>query len=118
MIRKLAQLWQEHRWWLLAFVAACGLTLFFGIRTVVFTLYWMDPAHQDQPIRAWMPPRYVALSYDLPPEVLGPVLGLSPDAAHGDWTMATLAARQGLTLAELQARIDAAVALHRAGLHD
>lgn len=36
----------------------------------------MDPAHQDQDLAAWMTPRYVAQSYKLPPNVLGPALFL------------------------------------------
>ncbi len=114
MRRRLAHLWAQHRKAVLAFVAALLLMLFFAIRTISATLYWMDPAKQDQALAGWMTPRYVAQSYQLPPDVLGPALFLGAEAAPRRRSLDRIAAENGVTLAELQERVEAAAAVWRA----
>ena len=69
-------LWDQHRFAVSAFVIAIVCLVYFAFQTVSSAIYWMDPAHQDQDLAAWMTPRYVAQSYKLPPNVLGPALFL------------------------------------------
>lgn len=114
MRARLRHLWQDHRKPLLGFVAALLLTVFFAVRMIVATIYWMDPAKQDQPLAGWMTPRYVAQSYQLPPEVLGPALFLDEDAPPMRRSLEKIAANNGVTLAELQTRVDAAATAWRA----
>lgn len=118
MLTRLRHLWTHHRLLTLLFAAALASTAFFGVRTVRQAIYWADPAHQNQPLEPWMPPNYVGMSYGLPPDVLGPLLGLDPDAPRVRITMAEIAAAQGITLTELQSRIEAAAEAHRAARGD
>ncbi len=53
MIARLASLWQYNRGLLIAFVLALAVTLFFAVRLALFTLYWQDPAHRNEPIAGW-----------------------------------------------------------------
>lgn len=108
------RLWHRQRIALIGFVIALGALGFFGFRTTAAWIYWNDPAHQDQPLAGWMSPRYVARSYDLPPEVIGPALFLEQDAPPRRISIEKIADENGLTLRELQARIDAAATAWRA----
>ena len=114
MTGPLARLWRRRRGLTLAFAAAVALTVFFGVRMVVFTVYWSDPDHRDQAIAGWMTPRYIAHSWDVPPEVVGRALGLTPEPGRGR-TMAEIAAERGQSVAALGAVIEAAIAAHRDG---
>ncbi len=113
MRARIAHLWAEHRLALMAFVIALCALGFFGFKSLAATIYWMDPAHQDQPLAGWMTPRYVANSYQLPPEVLGPALFLVKDETPRRISLDAIAKEQDLTLDALQARIDAAAAAWR-----
>ncbi len=110
----IARLWKNHRWLLIAFVVAAALSVFFGVRTVMFTLYWSDPANRDQAIAGWMTPRYVAHSWHVPPEVVQEALGLTGDGAGRRVTLDELATARGIDTATLGAELDAAIAAFRA----
>lgn len=115
MITRLRFLWTHHRALLLGFAAVLGLTLFFAIRTLSFTLYWMDPAHRDQTLAGWMTPGYVSLSYDIPPHLLALALFDIPGGEPSHQTMAQIAENHGLTIAALQARVSLAAGIFREG---
>jgi len=107
-------LWQSHRWLLLGFLAALALTLFFAGRAAVFAVYWSQ--HRDEAIAGWMTPGYIAHSWQLPPEVMGAALGLSPEEGEGRrLTLAEIAADRGVSVETLAAEIEAVIATHRAG---
>ncbi len=57
-------------------VALLGAGLF-AAQTVRYSLHWSQ--HRDEPVERWMPLRYIARSYRVPPEVLRDALGLPPD---------------------------------------
>jgi hypothetical protein len=113
MLTRLRYLWAHNRLLLLGFAAVLGLTLFFGVRTITHTLYWIDPAHQDQPLAAWMTPGYVAMSYDIPPPLLAPALFEIPGGPHEHKTMGQIAEAHNITLTALQARITLAAEIFR-----
>lgn len=113
MLTRLRYLWANNRLLLLGFAAVLGLTLFFGIRTLTFTLYWADPAHRDQALAGWMTPGYVAMSYDIPPPLLAPALFEIPGGPHDHKTMGQIAAAHNITLTALQARITLAADIFR-----
>ncbi len=115
MLTRLHYLWTHHRLLLLGFAAVLGLTLHFGIRTLGFTLYWMDPAHRDQTLAGWMTPGYVAMSYDIPPPLLAPALFELPGSPPDHTTMAEIAKNHGTTLQALQARVSLAAEIFREG---
>ncbi len=112
-MRRITELWRAHPVMLVAFVLAAAITLFFLIRTVAFTVYWADPAHRDQRIEPWMTFRYVANSWDLPPEVMIEALDYEPRNGRS-MTLGELAAARGETVEELTERIKAAALAYRA----
>lgn len=114
MPHRLTYLWQQHRLALLAFATALLLTVFFGVKSVSQFIYWNDPQHQDQALAGWMTPRYVARSYDVPPEVVQGAFALDAGAPPRRISLETLAAERGVTTQALQLRLDRAVAAWRA----
>ena len=106
MTNGLKNLWQNHKLLLLAFVLAAAATLMFAVRLVVMTVYFSNPAHQNQPLEGWMTPRYVAHSYNLTAEELEQVLGIDPTSVSRIH-LRDLLKDQGITLQELQSRLDA-----------
>ncbi len=113
MTRLLAK-WRRHPWLATAFALALAVTLFFATRMVLFTIYWSDPAHRDQSLQGWMTPGYVATSWDVPREVMQAALGDLGRPGKRE-TLDRIAAESGLSLDEVSARIEAAIAAHRAG---
>lgn len=111
MLSALRFFWREHRFLFLAFAMALALTVFFTVRMVVFTLYWADPAHRNQPIAGWMTPRYIVHSYDLPPELVRKVLNLEEEPRKRR-TLAEIARDSDLTLDEIAQRITQAAEAH------
>lgn len=107
------ELWQHNRVAMIGFVVALCAVLYFGFQTVSRTIYWNDPAHQDQPLAGWMTPRYVARSYAIPPDVLGPALYLPKDVKPLRRSLDAIAQDNDVTLDQLQDRIDAAVTTWR-----
>ncbi len=104
MRHRIALLWRHHKWLLLAFVLAALLSVMFAVRTVVFTLYWANPAHERQPLQDWMTLRYVAYSWHVPRQDLARTLGLEPPLRPG-LTIAEIERRTGLKRAEIAARL-------------
>ncbi len=78
----LGYLWAHNRPALIAFVVVAIVTVGFGVRLVLFGMYWSDPAHQDQTPQGWMTPRYIARSWDVPPEVVTDALDLQMPPAR------------------------------------
>lgn len=100
-------LWRKHRFLFIAFITALVVTVFFAARLLVFTLYWADPAHHDQPLEGWMTPRYIAHSYELPTGVVRDLLEL--EGANGKRrTLEEIVKTSDLTLEEIQRRVDRA----------
>jgi len=114
MKNRIKHLCLHHRLIVLAFVGTLVVIAFFGIKTIAAMIYWMDPAHQDQQLAPWMTPRYIAQSYDLPPEVLGPALFLQKDMPPMRMSLGMIADKNDMSMAQMQARIDAAAAQWRA----
>ncbi len=99
-------LWQQNKLLLMAFVVAGLMTIMFAIRTIAFTIYWNNPDHQRQALEAWMTPQYVAYSYGLDREQVAHTLGLETNAGMR-LKMGDIAAQSGITLQDLQTKIDA-----------
>lgn len=118
MIRaRIKDLWQHNRLALIAFVVVVCLAGIFGVRSVSHYIYWADPAHQNQPLAGWMTPRYVGQSYNLPPEIVQQALGIMDDGPPRRRTLDRIAAEQGITLDEMQARVEEAVEDWRDGFN-
>jgi hypothetical protein len=110
-MRALIAVWRRHRVLVSCFVLALLLTLFFLVRMVMFSIYWADPAHRDQSLSGWMTPRYVQMSWHVPPDVIQKAIGL-PDRG-GHQSLEQIAESQGVPLDELIAKLEAAIAASR-----
>lgn len=109
----LAFLWARHRVALLIFVGALLVALFFAVRFAAFWVYWSDPDRRDAAIEGWMTPGYVARSYQVDPEVLRDVLGVSPkDGRHR--SLKDIAAETGLSVEEVVSALITAIEQERA----
>lgn len=94
--------------------AATIFIAIFGFRAVASFVYWQDAAHQFQPISGWMTPRYVAKSWQVPPEVVSGALGLEMSGGAGRSPLEQIAEARGVDVAAVIESLDAAIAAHRA----
>ncbi len=87
------------------FSLALLLVLFFAVKFVSHAIWLHDPAHQNPDLEAWMRPRYVAMTYHVPPKVMREdILRIGPppkDRGKEPITMGDIAAQRGITLEEL-----------------
>lgn len=118
MLNRIKTLWTHHRIPFVAFVTLLCVAGYFAFNAIEAAIYWNDPRHQDQPLAAWMTPRYVAQSYDIPPRVLGPALFLDPGDPPRRRRLEDIAAENRVTLDTLQQRINEATAAFRASRND
>lgn len=95
-----------------------GLLLASVIAVIIFSkgfianlIYFADPRHQNQPLEYWMTPRYVVMSYDLPPPIVDEVMGIRPKIDKRK-PLTKVLEDLGITLEELQTRINEAQAEH------
>ena len=94
-----------------AFLFALLITIFFAIRTTVFAIYWADAANRDLTIQGWMTPGHIALSWQVPREVMRQAIGPLPDKRRP--TLDEIAVEQNIDLETLVERIEEAIATHR-----
>jgi hypothetical protein len=111
----LGYLWHHHRPTLIGFALILVIALVFAVRLALFTIYWSDPAHRNQPIKGWMTPGYVARSYDVDPDVIRALLTPQPEVSTGTRpTLERIAEAEGIALPDLIAQIEAAINAVRA----
>jgi hypothetical protein len=102
-------LWRRRPIILTAFLLSLALMLFFGIRALVVTIYWNDPARANQPVADWMTPRYVVMAYGIPREALGALLELDPSELKRQ-SLADIARQTGRSPQDLIDEIEAMIA--------
>lgn len=102
--------WRRHPVLALAFVLALGLTLAFATRFVMQVIYWSNPAHQNLQVQGWMTMGYIGRSWGLPARKIEAVAGLPPPVAGQPQTLEQIAQATGQPLAEVIARVEAALA--------
>lgn len=93
-------------------------TLFFAVRLATSTALWRESSEPDAPIAGWMTPRYIARSWDVPPDVIAAALALEYDGSGRRITLAELAAERGIDLATLTADLTLAIAAYREQSND
>lgn len=107
------------RLWLAAPVATAILvlalvaSLFFGVRSAVF---WYDrppTAERQQPVAAWMTPRYVARSWRVPREVVMDAIDAPRPLPGGPVSLAQLAEKRGVSVDQIIDELEAAIAAFR-----
>jgi len=110
-MKRLIHIWKHHPLLSTGFALALCLTLYFGIRTVTATMYWADPAHRDQALQSWMTPGYIGHSWKVPREVMDAAIGTLPENKRP--TLEVIADQQGISVADLIARIETAIFAYR-----
>ncbi|WP_366657245.1 hypothetical protein [Fodinicurvata sp. EGI_FJ10296] len=112
MRAQFSKLWSRHKLLLVSFLVSTAVVVFLAARLTVVTLYWSDPAHQEQTIEGWMPLRYVAHSWEVPPEILGDALDLERPVGRRR-TIAQIAEEREATVQEIINTLDTAIATYR-----
>jgi len=113
MRQKIKQMWAAAPVATVMLFASLVVIAFFSVRIATNWVYWNDPAHRDQVIAGWMTPRYVAHSWQIPPEQIGAVLGVT----RGDGkpqSLELIARARGVPTETLIAELHAAIQAHRA----
>lgn len=114
MIGYVKRLWAAAPVATLVLAAALTATAFFGVRAVMFGVYWHDPAHREQPIAGWMTPGYIAHSWAVPREVVLDALDAPVPPPDGPMNLRKLAEINGTSVEALVAEAEAAIAAWRA----
>lgn len=107
MLKALRYFWKEQPLALSAFLLAMGFLLFFGARFALQFVYFHDPAHRNQALEPWMSPKYVGMSYQLPPDIIRDVMQLERFDGKRV-TLKQLTEALDISLQELETRIRAA----------
>lgn len=110
MIRFVKRLWKAAPVAIVILALALAAGGFVAVRTAAFWIYWSDPAHREQAIEGWMTPGYIAHSWQVPREVVLEALDAPVPGPNGPMTLQELAASNGVTVEELIAAAEAAIA--------
>lgn len=100
----------------IAAVSFLALVYFTG-SFVAELIYFNDPRHQNEALKPWMTPYYVALSYDLPRETVKEVFEFT-DEFEGPKRMSFVAERLDLSLEELTEKVRTAAQAYHGQAHD
>ena len=107
----IGRLWRGNRLLVLAFAGFLALAMFFGANAFLKARDFRAP--KDQPVAAWMTPRYVAHSWNVPREEMMTILGLEPPGP-GRVTLRDIAASKGIPADDYIRDIEAGIAAFRA----
>lgn len=108
----MGRFWQKNRLLVSAFVLVLAAAIFFGVGAVRKARDFN--AAKEQPVAAWMTPRFVAHSWDIPREVMTTILDVEPPGP-GRQTLEDIAKTKGVAVEAYIARIEAGIAAYRAG---
>lgn len=96
-------LWQHHKPTLLLIVLALAVAIFFALRFVNHAHDWHEIRAFNPPIEPWMTPRYIAKSWDVPPDKLANFLQFQQTDKRP--SIADIAKAQGRSVDELIAQL-------------
>ena len=96
------------------FVLALLASLFFGARAAMF--HWDRPPPGDpaQPVAAWMTPRYIARTWDVPPDILLETLNIERTGDGRPPTLEKIARDRGIPVETLISDVETALRAFRA----
>lgn len=101
---------RKHPFAVAVFALALAASVMFTARAFNDVRYFRDPAQQNLPLEPWMTPRFVGMSWGLPPEDIIRIMELNPARDGRPPSIGKIAEDLGITLDELQARVEAAAA--------
>ena len=101
-----------HKFIVLGFVASVIAVIALSSTMLADAIYFDDPTHKDVKLEAWMTPRYVALSYDLPRPIMMELLEIDEDNT-GPRRLDRIAEEIGSTLDELTEKVRLAAIKYR-----
>lgn len=110
----LRRLWRRAPVLTVVLGLALVLATVFALRLGIAVLHW-NAAPTDPELAGWMTPRFVAHSWNVPPEVILQSLTLEPDGFGRRITLAELAQARSTPLPVLLEHLQADIAEHRAG---
>ena len=96
----------------LGFLTSMTTVVFLSSTMLADAIYFDDPEHKDMALEAWMTPKYIALSYDLPRDVVISLLDIDLKSDKPR-RLDHLADNIGVSLTELTGMVRAAAATHR-----
>jgi hypothetical protein len=111
------RLWKNHRLLVSAFVLALAVFGFFAVKFVVHVVYWSNPDHHNQQIEAWMTVGYIGKSWHLDPRQIDDLAG-TPKPQGRPKPLIDIARDQGVPVAEVISRVQAAIAQLSAAPHE
>lgn len=112
MLSGLRQMWRAAPVASVLLAGAMIVALVFCVRISLNWVYWNDPAHRDQQIAGWMTPRYVAQSWDVPPEIVARALDVSRHDGRPE-NLSKIAARRGVSPDALIGALQSAITQYR-----
>lgn len=111
------RLWKDAPFLTFGLVVSLVVAGFFAVRLALGMLYWADPRHQDMAIEPWMTPRFVAMSWQIPPEIVREALTLDRHEGRPA-SLEHLAQDRDVPVEALIKVLNDAIAEHRAGSDD
>jgi hypothetical protein len=97
---KLKRFLIQQKWVVGGFLISAVFLIGVSFTFLADAIYFNDPRHQNVQLKAWMTPRYLALSYDLPRPVVMELLGIEKGSGPPG-RLDRLSESLGLTLDEL-----------------
>ena len=113
MTALLKRLWRAAPFATTVLALALAATLVFGVRSALFWVNRYERIAREQPVAAWMTPRYVAHSWDLPRAAVFEALALDWRDGPPRATLAEIAKDRGVSVQVLIDALDVAIAAHR-----
>lgn len=108
------KLWRSHPALLSTFLLATALTLFFASRFIYSAVYWANPAHQNESVKAWMTVGYIAKSWDLEGPRIDALANLpGPKEKGHPQPISEIAKDRGVPVEQIIADVEKAIAVLR-----
>jgi hypothetical protein len=102
---------KAQRWTVAGLLLSVIALITVSVSFLAESIYFNDPRHKNVELEAWMTPRYMALSYDLPRPVVRELLGIE-EGEDFPRRLDRLADALGITLEELTVKVRAAKAAY------
>lgn len=101
---KLRRFLKQQKWVVAGFLVSTVFLIGVSATFLADAIYFNDPRHQNEELKAWMTPRYLALSYDLPRPLVMELLEIEKGSGRSG-RLDRLSESLGLTLEELTEKV-------------